>query len=88
MDPAIKSDIDDALGTILKAVHKLRGLHRDAEPRNILYNIDSGKFTLVDFERAEFRVVSLSARQCLTCRIGRGSLGYCRNSRNSRKTTL
>ncbi|KAK3364319.1 hypothetical protein B0T25DRAFT_442563, partial [Lasiosphaeria hispida] len=33
-------------------VHKLRVLHRDAEPRNILY--DNGNLMVVDFECAEF----------------------------------
>ncbi|KAM4061551.1 kinase [Hirsutella rhossiliensis] len=54
-DLAFKAGIDDAVSTILKAVHKLRVLHRDAEPRNILYNTNTGKLMLVDFERAEFR---------------------------------
>ncbi|RDA83115.1 hypothetical protein CP532_4445, partial [Ophiocordyceps camponoti-leonardi (nom. inval.)] len=53
-DPAaIKSSMDGAVETILKAVHGLRVLHRDAEARNITY--DGGRFMLVDFERAEFR---------------------------------
>ncbi|KAF1817488.1 hypothetical protein P152DRAFT_454075 [Eremomyces bilateralis CBS 781.70] len=51
---AIKTDINDAVSAMLKAVHKLGVLHRDAEPRNILYNTNSGKLMLVDFERAEF----------------------------------
>lgn len=50
-----KAGIDDAVSTILKAVHKLRILYGDAEPRNILYDTDSGKVMVVDFERAEFR---------------------------------
>ncbi|PNY19708.1 Uncharacterized protein TCAP_07480 [Tolypocladium capitatum] len=55
VDRAIKPGIDDAVSTMLKAVHKFRVLHRDAEPRNILYNTNSGRLMLVDFERAEFR---------------------------------
>lgn len=55
VDPIIKAGIDDAVATIFKAVHKLGVLHRDAEPRNILYNADSGKLMVVDFERAEYR---------------------------------
>ncbi|RCI13867.1 hypothetical protein L249_8268 [Ophiocordyceps polyrhachis-furcata BCC 54312] len=54
-DPAIKSGMDSAVGTILKAVHGLRVLHRDAEPRNIVYDESCGRFMFVDFERAEFR---------------------------------
>ncbi|KJZ69734.1 hypothetical protein HIM_10874 [Hirsutella minnesotensis 3608] len=54
-DEAVKAGIDDAVSKIFKAMHKLRVLHRDAEPRNMLYNPDSGKLMVVDFERAEFR---------------------------------
>ena len=35
-------------------MHKLHVLHRDAEPRNILYNTNSSNLMLMDFERAEF----------------------------------
>jgi len=44
----------NAVAAIFKAVHELRVLHRDAEPRNILYDTDSGSLMVVDFERAEF----------------------------------
>ena len=44
----------DKVTTIFKAVHKLRILHCDAEPRNILYDTISGNVMVVDFERAEF----------------------------------
>ncbi|KAF1814806.1 hypothetical protein P152DRAFT_430801 [Eremomyces bilateralis CBS 781.70] len=54
VDQDLKPGINDAVSTMLKAVHKLGVLHRDAEPRNILYNTNSGKLMLVDFERAEF----------------------------------
>ncbi|KJZ70625.1 hypothetical protein HIM_09980 [Hirsutella minnesotensis 3608] len=54
-DEAVKAGIDDAVSKIFKAMHKLRVLHRDAEPRNMLYSPDSGKLMVVDFERAEFR---------------------------------
>ena len=50
-----KTGIINAVTTILKAVHGLGILHRDAEPRNILYDAKSGNFMVVDFERAEFR---------------------------------
>lgn len=55
VDKTIESGIDDAITTMLKAVHGFRVLHCDAEPRNILYDTDSGRLMLVDFERAEFR---------------------------------
>ncbi|PHH93273.1 hypothetical protein CDD83_8784 [Cordyceps sp. RAO-2017] len=54
-DQVVKAGIDGAIGTIFKAMHKLRILHRDAEPRNILYSSSNGQFMAVDFERAEFR---------------------------------
>jgi hypothetical protein len=37
----------------IKEIHRLSVLHRDAEPRNILY--EGGTLMVVDFERAEFR---------------------------------
>jgi hypothetical protein len=39
--------------TIFKAIHKLRILHRDAEPRNMLYDTNSGNLMVIDFERSE-----------------------------------
>ncbi|KAL2193978.1 hypothetical protein P885DRAFT_71775 [Corynascus similis CBS 632.67] len=47
-----------AIDLITKAyaeLHRLRVLHIDAEPRNILYDTISGTFMVTDFERAEFR---------------------------------
>ena len=55
VDPAMKADIATAVAIAYRAVHKLRVLHRDAQPRNILYNTTSRGFMVVDFERAEFR---------------------------------
>ncbi|KAH0421175.1 hypothetical protein CcaCcLH18_13593 [Colletotrichum camelliae] len=37
-----------------KEIHKLHVLHKDAEPRNIVYEEGTGKVMIVDFERAEF----------------------------------
>ena len=54
-DQINKLDAVKAVGTIFKAVHRLRILHRDAEPRNILCDTNSGNLMVVDFERAEFR---------------------------------
>ena len=53
VDPAMKTSIAAAVAMAYKAVHKLRVLHRDAQPRNILYNTSSRGFMVVDFERAE-----------------------------------
>jgi hypothetical protein len=52
-DQANKTDIIKAVTATFEAVYKLRVLHCNAEPRNILY--DSGSLMLVDSERAEFR---------------------------------
>ncbi|KAK4138392.1 hypothetical protein BT67DRAFT_437713 [Trichocladium antarcticum] len=51
---ANKADVVAAVTASFKAVHALRVLHRDAEPRNILYDANSGKLMVVDFERATF----------------------------------
>ncbi|KJZ69320.1 hypothetical protein HIM_11289 [Hirsutella minnesotensis 3608] len=51
----VKAGIDDTVSKIFKAMHTLRVLYRDAEPRNMLYNPDSRKLMVIDFERAEFR---------------------------------
>jgi hypothetical protein len=50
---ANKTNIVKLVAATFEAVHKLRVLHRDAKPRNILY--DNGSLMVVDFERAEFR---------------------------------
>ena len=39
----------------LTAIHGQQVLHRDAEPRNMLYDEDSGTLMMVDFERSELR---------------------------------
>ncbi|OAQ58949.1 serine threonine protein kinase [Pochonia chlamydosporia 170] len=54
VEPAMKDGIANAVTMAFKAMHKLRVLHRDAEPRNILYNTTSRELMVVDFERAEF----------------------------------
>lgn len=55
VDPAIKAGIATAVTMAYRAVHNLGVLHRDAEPRNILYNTTSRGLMVVDFKRAEFR---------------------------------
>ncbi|KAF9878757.1 hypothetical protein CkaCkLH20_03657 [Colletotrichum karsti] len=50
-----KADIIKKVTTAYKEIHKLQILHRDAEPRNIVYEEENGKVMIVDFERAEFR---------------------------------
>ncbi|KAF4122167.1 hypothetical protein GMORB2_7760 [Geosmithia morbida] len=51
-DPA---GMGDAVSKAFRALHRFDILHRDAEPRNILFDTDSGNLMIVDFERAEFR---------------------------------
>ncbi|KAK1637271.1 hypothetical protein BDP81DRAFT_427086 [Colletotrichum phormii] len=48
-----KADIINKVATAYKAIHRLHILHRDAEPRNIVYEEGSGNVMIVDFERAE-----------------------------------
>ena len=55
VDQVNQADVVKAVTTTFKELHKLRVLHCDAEPRNILYDTTSGKLMIVDFERAEFR---------------------------------
>ncbi|KAF4508498.1 hypothetical protein G6O67_004865 [Ophiocordyceps sinensis] len=50
----VKTDVEAAVGTIFKALHRLRVLHRDAEPRNLVYDADSGRFMVIGFERSEY----------------------------------
>ncbi len=44
-----------AITTALTGLHRLRILHGDAEPRNMLFDATSGGLMVIDFERAEFR---------------------------------
>ncbi|KAH9894519.1 hypothetical protein F4778DRAFT_747350 [Xylariomycetidae sp. FL2044] len=46
--------IPDAVGVAFEAMHRLRILHGDAEPRNVLYDTRSGRVMIVDFERAAY----------------------------------
>ncbi|KAF1949768.1 hypothetical protein CC80DRAFT_456892, partial [Byssothecium circinans] len=36
-----------------RAIHNLGVLHKDLEPRNILWNEEAGRVIVIDFERAE-----------------------------------
>ncbi|KAI0868385.1 hypothetical protein GGS24DRAFT_482524 [Hypoxylon argillaceum] len=44
-----------------QAIHELKVLHRDAEPRNVLYDSHNGSVMIVDFERAE--LISLNKKE-------------------------
>ncbi|RYP56570.1 hypothetical protein DL771_011749 [Monosporascus sp. 5C6A] len=48
-----KPDILHTVTTAYAALHRLCVLHRDAELRNILYDVGSGRLMVVDFERAQ-----------------------------------
>src|SRR5437762_14211993 len=37
----------------IRAIHQLGVLHRDAMPRNMLWNAEIGQAMVIDFERAE-----------------------------------
>ncbi|RYP01932.1 hypothetical protein DL764_006027 [Monosporascus ibericus] len=52
-DQISKPDILHTVTTAYMALHRLCVLHRDAELRNILYDLGSGRLMLVDFERAQ-----------------------------------
>ncbi|KAF2254140.1 hypothetical protein BU26DRAFT_379243, partial [Trematosphaeria pertusa] len=36
-----------------RAIHNLGVLHKDLEPRNILWSEETGRVMVIDFERAE-----------------------------------
>jgi serine/threonine protein kinase len=44
----------------MQAIHKLKVLHRDAMPRNILRNSMSGQVVVIDFERAEIQALRVA----------------------------
>jgi hypothetical protein len=50
---ASRAQVVQGVAMIFKAIHRLRVLHRDAEPRNML--CEGGALMVVDFEGAEFR---------------------------------
>ncbi|KAF6783016.1 hypothetical protein CSOJ01_15938 [Colletotrichum sojae] len=54
VDQITKANIIKKVAVAYKEIHKLHILHRDAEPRNIVYDEGNGKVMIVDFERAEF----------------------------------
>lgn len=49
-----KSSVVKGVTTAFTQLHQLRLLHRDAAPRNVLYDAHSGNVMVVDFERAAF----------------------------------
>jgi hypothetical protein len=63
----------DAVTTAFTELHRLRVLHCDAKPRNILYDASSGNLMIIDFERAEF------------CGGGRQPLGLINSNTQNRK---
>ena len=53
-----ENDVIERATSALKALHKLRVLHKDAEPRNMLWDEHRGKLMLVDLEPAEIQTRS------------------------------
>lgn len=53
LNRATADAISDKAGAALQALHKLKVLHKDAEPRNMLWDERHDRLMLVDFERAE-----------------------------------
>ena len=54
MHQITEADINNKVAVAYKRLHKLHVLHRDAHPRNIVYDKGTGNVMIVDFERAEF----------------------------------
>ena len=55
VDQTSKIDIIKTVAAVFETVHELHVLHRDAEPRNILFEAEDANVMLLDFEGAEFR---------------------------------
>ena len=64
----------------LAAVHLLKVLHRDAEPRNMLFDASRMKLMVIDFERSEScarQALSLMTANGVQLRTGCDKLGRC-----------
>lgn len=48
-----RSDLTQQVERSIQAIHQLGVLHRDAMPRNMLWNAEVGRVIMIDFERAE-----------------------------------
>ena len=55
LKPDNEEQILDQANITLGALHGLQVLHMDAEPRNMLWDEESGRLMLVDFEQAQIR---------------------------------
>jgi hypothetical protein len=55
INPRNEDDVIESATSALKALYKLRVLHKDAKPHNMLWDENRDKFMLVDLERAEIR---------------------------------
>jgi tRNA A-37 threonylcarbamoyl transferase component Bud32 len=71
IDPANAASLTHHVALAFQELHKLRILHHDARPSNILYDRNSGRLMVIDFERAEYR--------------GYGPLGLISPNQQSRK---
>ncbi|EGY23835.1 hypothetical protein VDGD_05273 [Verticillium dahliae] len=54
-DQTGRQAVVDAVTAAFTEIHKLKVLHRDGKPRNVLYDAGSSQIMIVDFERAELR---------------------------------
>jgi serine/threonine protein kinase len=53
INPENENDVIERATSALKALHNLQVLHKDAKPRNMLWDEHRGKLMLVDLERAK-----------------------------------
>ena len=69
-------------------IHALQVIHHDAEPRNILYDAQTQKLMVVDFERAELCKRRHGQHRPPLGSIGQGRVGnHCRDGPPSSKRT-
>lgn len=55
LNPENEKDVLEEATSALKALHNLQVLHKDAEPRNMLWDEHRGRLMLVDLERADIQ---------------------------------
>ncbi|KFZ21107.1 hypothetical protein V502_02937 [Pseudogymnoascus sp. VKM F-4520 (FW-2644)] len=55
INPENENDVIERATSALKALHNLQVLHKDAKPRNMLWDEHHGRLMLVEFERAEIQ---------------------------------
>jgi serine/threonine protein kinase len=48
-----KEHLHGKVETVLQALHKFDILHRDVDPRSLLYDVENDQVMIIDLERAE-----------------------------------